>query len=272
MQAGDVENPEFDVWASGQAENHVLAAGQGFIENYDSPNAADLDERFVAEDGSWAGFYTDSLGFCSNTAVLDELGLDVPTSWDDLLDSKLAQQVVLPSPSAVGTGYMAVWTINALNDGDEDATVEYFQSLDENILQYTDTAAAAGLMAGQGEVAVAIGIDADCAKYIDQGYTDLELSYAEEGTGYEIGAVSVVKNAANEENAKAFTDWILTAEAQSIYPDVPSLTAPTNPDATLGESTPDQSNVPQVDWDVAAASASKTDLIALLVEKVSGIN
>ena len=37
-----------------------------------------------------------------------------------------------------------------------------------------------------------------------------------EGTGYEIGGMSVIKGAKNLENAKKWYDWALTAEAQNI--------------------------------------------------------
>ena len=37
-----------------------------------------------------------------------------------------------------------------------------------------------------------------------------------EGTGYEIGSMSIIKGAKNMENAKKWYDWALTPEAQSI--------------------------------------------------------
>ena len=37
-----------------------------------------------------------------------------------------------------------------------------------------------------------------------------------EGTGYEIGSMSIIKGAKNLENAKKWYDWALSAEAQSI--------------------------------------------------------
>jgi iron(III) transport system substrate-binding protein len=37
-----------------------------------------------------------------------------------------------------------------------------------------------------------------------------------EGTGYEIGSMSIIKGARNLDNAKKFYDWALTADAQKI--------------------------------------------------------
>ena len=37
-----------------------------------------------------------------------------------------------------------------------------------------------------------------------------------EGTGYEIGSMSIIKGARNMDEAKKFYDWALTAEAQDL--------------------------------------------------------
>ena len=44
----------------------------------------------------------------------------------------------------------------------------------------------------------------------------MELIVPCEGTGYEIGAVSIIKGARNPENARRFVDWALSKEAQEL--------------------------------------------------------
>jgi iron(III) transport system substrate-binding protein len=261
LQASSGSKNEFDVWAGGQVENHLIAADKGFIEPYVSPNASKLPEEYADPDGKWAGFYTDSLGFCSNTATLKSQGLETPDSWQSLVDAKYAKQIAMPNPAGVGTGYMAIWTVDLVNKDDKDATFDYLKKLDASVLQYTDKAATVTLMAGRGEVATAVGIDSDCTQAIQQGMKDLVLSYPKEGTGYEIGAVSLLKGADNAEQAKKFYDWLLTADAQNGYPDWGSFTAPTNPESKLGPDTPPQDTVKRVDWDPAKASAAKEDMV-----------
>ncbi len=260
---------EFDVWSGGQAENHLIADDKGFIEKYVSPAAADLPEEYNDPDGVWSGFYTDSVAFCSNEKELDALGLDAPTSWDDLLDPELAGAVSMPHPATAGVGYMAMYTVDTLNGGDEDATVDYFRSLNANVLQYSKSAATGTEQAGRGEVAVAIAVDSDCVKAQEAGYSDLVVSYPEEGTGYEVGAVSVLSGTRNEEGAKAYMDWILSVDAQNLYKDVPSYAAPTLPDAELGDAVPDQSKVTKVDWDIAGAAEARDGLIALFESDIA---
>lgn len=260
---------EFDVWSGGQAENHLIADDREFVERYVSDNAAVLPAEYNDADGVWSGFYTDSVGFCSNESELEKLGVAAPTSWDELLDPKLKGHISMPHPATAGVGYMAMFTVNTLMDGDIDATVKYFQNLNTNVLQYSKSAATGTEQAGRGEVAVAIALDSDCVKAAEAGFSELVTSYPAEGTGYEVGAVSILQNARNLDSAKQYMDWILTVEAQNLYGDVPSFAAPTLPDAMLGESVPDQDKVTKVDWDLTKAADSRDQLIKLFESDIA---
>lgn len=70
--------PEFDVWHGGPADGFGAASEQDLIQPYVSPNAAAIPEKYKDADGTWTGVYVGTLGFCSNKAVLDELGLGLP--------------------------------------------------------------------------------------------------------------------------------------------------------------------------------------------------
>lgn len=260
---------EFDVWSGGQAENHIIADNRGYIEPYVSPNAADLAPEYNDEKGIWSGFYTDSVGFCSNKAELEKLGVKAPTSWDDLLNPKLKGAVSVPHPATAGVGYMAMFAVSTLEGGDNDAAIEYFKDVNANVLQYSKSAATGTELAGRGEVAVAIALDSDCVKAEKAGYSDLITTYPKEGTGYEVGSVSVLRGVQNLENAQAYFDWILTPEAQSLYKDVPSFAAPTLAEATLGGDVPDQSKVEKVEWDLNKAAGARENLVARFEAEVA---
>ncbi|MDQ0615182.1 iron(III) transport system substrate-binding protein [Microbacterium sp. W4I4] len=268
----DTTPGEFDVWSGGQAENHLLADDRGHVELHVSPNASELPAHYNDESGVWSGFYTDSVAFCSNQKELESLGLEAPTSWDDLLVPELAGSVAMPHPATAGVGYMAMFTVATLNDGDEEATIDYFTKLNANVMQYSKSAATGTEQAGRGEVAVAIAIDSDCEKAIKAGFADLVTSYPEEGTGYEVGAVSILSNAANKANAEKFFDWLLTPAAQGLYADVPSFAAPTHPEASIGPDVPRQDTVNQVDWDIRVAADSRSTYIDAFESRIASSN
>ena len=191
-------NPgEFDVWSGGQAENHLVANDKGKIEKYVSKNASALPSQYNNAEGIWSGFYTDSIAFCSNKKELERIGAQAPTSWQDLLKPEFKGRIAMPHPATAGVGYMAMYTVATLNNGDQEKTVSYFKELVPNIMQFSKSAATGTEQAGRGEVVVAIALDSDCEKANKAGYSDLVTTYPSEGTGYEVGAVSVLAGARN---------------------------------------------------------------------------
>ena len=268
LSAG-ASDPEFSVWWGGPADGFVAANEEGLIEPYDSPNAAAIADEQKGPDGIWTGVYVGALGFCSNTQVLGDLGVDVPDSWDDLLDPALEGQVAMAHPASSGTAYTAFYT-QVLRLGGEDEAMEYMQELHPNILQYTSSGAAPAEMAGRGEVAVSVVFSHDCVRNIDAGFSDLEVSFPSEGTGYEIGGVALIANAPEPNAAKAWIDWSLTAEAQELgAAEAASFQLPTHPDAAVDERSVDLASVELVEYDFDAAGLARADLTARFEDEVA---
>lgn len=272
------DNPEFSVWWGGPADAFEAAAEEGLIEIYDSPNTEAIPENYRDEAGYWTGVYVGALGFCSNLDVLAELGVEAPTSWDDLLAPELEGFVAMAHPATSGTAFTAFWTVVTLNADaleaeeagtgyDEDGAptqaaidnaFEYFAALNNNILQYTRSGSAPGSLAGQGEIAVAVIFSHDCTKLQIEGFDGiLTTTFPEEGTGYEIGGMAIIANAPEAEAARLWYDWALTAEAQAIGPTVNSLQLPTNPDAPVSELAVDLTSITVVEYNFVAAGANR---------------
>lgn len=268
LEAG-AEAPEFSVWWGGPADGFVAANADGLLEPYVSPNAEAIPDEQKGADGVWTGVYVGALGFCSNTAVLEELGVDVPTSWDDLTDPALAGQVAIAHPASSGTAYTALYT-QVLRLGGEDEAIEFAKAVHPNVLQYTSSGAAPAEMAGRGEVAVSVVFSHDCVRNIEAGFTDLEVSFPEEGTGYEIGGVALVAGAPEPNAAKAWIDWALEAETQEIGPnEADSFQLPTNPDAAVHEASVNLDEVNLVDYDFQAAGEARESLTQRFEDEVA---
>ncbi len=276
------DNPEFSVWWGGPADAFIAATEEGLLESYESPNAEMIYEEYRGS-GTWTGVYVGALGFCSNIELLEELGVEAPTSWDDLLDPALAGNVAMAHPATSGTAFTAFWTevtlqADALEEAeagtgyDEDGAptqaaidnaFEYFAALHQNILQYTRSGSAPGRLAGGGEVAVAIIFSHDCVKLQLEGFQDVVVNtFPEEGTGYEIGGMAIIANAPEMDAAKMWYDWALTADAQAIAATVNSLQLPTNPETPISELSVNLDEVNLVEYNFAAAGASRTELVA----------
>jgi iron(III) transport system substrate-binding protein len=273
------EEPEFSVWWGGPADAYISATDEGLLEAYESPNAEVLDPAYVGEGGYWYGVYVGALGFCSNVDVLEDLGVEPPTSWEDLLDPALEGNVAMAHPATSGTAFTAFWTVVTLKADEleaaeagtgydeEDAPTqqaidnafEYFSQLHQNILQYTRSGAAPGQMAGNGEIGVAIIFSHDCVKLQVEGFEDILVNtFPEEGTGYEIGGMAIIKDAPEPDAAKMWVDWALTADAQSVGQSVNSLQLPTNPETPVSELSVNLSEVNLITYNFLAAGAQRT--------------
>ncbi len=262
------DNPEFSVWWGGPADGYVAASAEDLLEAYVSPNAAEIPAAQKDPNGLWTGVYVGALGFCSNKDVLSKLGVEKPTSWEALLDPKLKGQVAMAHPASSGTAYTAVWT-QVTRLGGIDPAFQYLKQLHQNILQYTKSGSAPGQMAGRGEVAVAVIFSHDCVKFADEGMEMLEVSFPEEGTGYEIGGVPLIKSAPEADAAKMWIDWVLTAEAQEIGPTVKSYQLPTNPNARVSERSVKLSEVKLVDYDFNEAGKNRKDITKRFEDEIT---
>lgn len=222
------DNPSFDIWWGGPVDSFIAAKQAGVLEKYDSPNYANLIDPDKAKDpdNTWAGIYMGSLGFATNTNWLKaNPNAKAPTSWDDLLKPEFKGQIMVAHPSTSGTSYTALATILQIR-GDKDGW-EYIKKYATQISQYTKSGAAPAKFVGLGEGAVAIVFSHDTVNEIENNKAPLVLTFPSEGTGFEIGGVAIVKGAKHMEAAKAWFDWSLTAETQSMGPKYKAYQAPT---------------------------------------------
>ncbi len=267
--AATKNNPEFSVWWGGPADGFVQAKSQGVLEAYKSPNAAKISDAQKDPDGFWTGIYVGALGFCSNKAEMDKLGLAIPTSWNDILSDKLKGKFSIAHPATSGTSYTTVWTQMTLNNFDEAKTFDYFKKLHPNVFQYTKSGVAPAQTVGKGEAAAGIVFSHDCVAAIESGFKDLVVSFPKEGTGYEIGGMALVKGAPEPAEAKAWIDWALTAEAQELGGQAKAYQLPTNPEAKVHPKAVKLSEVKLVNYDFVKAGEARKALAAKFEEQIA---
>lgn len=211
-------NPQADVWYGGPFDTHAQAAEMGLLQPYQSENLQYVMPQFK-DPGKLKGNYSSVvymgvLGLGVNTERLAKLGIkEVPKCWKDLLDPRLKNEIQIADPQSSGTAYTAIATFIQL--WGEDKAFDYLKALDKNISQYPKAGTAPSRNAARGETAIGIGFLQNYSFEKENG-APIELVVPCEGSGYELGGVSVVKNARNVENAKLFVDWALSKEAQEL--------------------------------------------------------
>lgn len=209
-------NPQFDIWWGGPIDSFIAAKQEGLLEQYKSPNAANLiDPKLMKDpDDYWIGIYVGSLGFATNENYLKQNpDFKAPTSLDELLSPKLKGQIVIAHPATSGTSYTFLCTVMQIKG--EQAGWEFMKKFAQNVLLWTKSGAAPVQNVGKGEAAVGIVFSHDIVAGIEQGLP-LKLTFPAEGTGYEIGGMGIVKGAKHPDLAKAWYDWALEPKTQEL--------------------------------------------------------
>lgn len=208
------QNPSFDVWFGGTGDPHVVANEDGLTEIY-RPRAWDdlRPELREAVAGKYIPLYAGILGWAINERLLKEKGLPVPRTWLELADPKYKGLIAHPNPNTSGTGYTLIATLVQIY-GEQEA-FELLKRIHRNIAEYTRSGPAPALLAGRGEVAIGITFVHDALDHVLKGFP-IVYGAPRDGTGYEIGGLSLIKATPNRVNAIAFIEWALTPAAQVL--------------------------------------------------------
>ncbi len=251
-------NPQASVWFAGPHTTHINAVQKGLLTPYQPTLDFELPAELHAEDWSWAAFYSGAIGFISNTKFLEEHGVEAPTSWNDLLNPVFEKNIVIAYPYTSGTAYTTYATLVQLWGQEE--TLNWWEQLNNtNIMQYTKSGTGCIPMVGLGEAAVGISFSHDIvAKGINQGYP-VVMTFPEEGTGYELGGIALIKGGPELELGKQFIDWVFTKDAQNLFQAYSRV--PVNPNADVAEGAVKLEQVKLVKFDHVWAGTQKDELV-----------
>jgi iron(III) transport system substrate-binding protein len=241
-------NPQADVWWGGTLDPHSAGALDGLTEPYKPSIFEEIDPRFrdPIGDNLVIGVYVGILGFSVNEEALKSMNLPVPRGWDDLIDPKYKGLIGMANPNTSGTALTMLATQVFLRG--EDEGLEYMKKLHKNISNYTKSGVAPGVLAGRGEIAIAIIFLHDAVYHAIEGYPVTPIVPVE-GTGYEIGGLNLVKGAPHPELGKKFIDWVVSAPVQESLASVGSFQLPTNTKAKVPKESIPIESVKIVDYD-----------------------
>ena len=245
----EASNPKGDVWWGGTGDPHLQAAEEGLTAEYMSPMRDLLHPWAISQAKSAGnktiGIYSGALGYGYNTEVLAANNLPEPGCWKDLLKPEYKGHVQMANPNSSGTAYTTLASMVQIFG--EDEGFEFMKGLHSNINQYTKSGSAPIKAAGRGENTIGIVFMHDAVKQAVSGFP-VKVVAPCEGTGYEIGSMSIVDGARNMDEAKAFYDWALTAEAQNLALEVNAFQVPSNTGAKTSPSAPDMSSIKLIDY------------------------
>jgi iron(III) transport system substrate-binding protein len=254
----EAKNPQVGVWFGGPSVEFIAAKKEGLLAPYNSPVGAPfLKGNLKDAEDYWSGFYFGAIGFGNNTNWFEKNKIPYPTSWQDLIKPEFKANITLAYPYTSGTSYTVLATLVQLMG--EDKAFDYWKKFDPNVHHYNTSGPAAVTQAGLGEVAIGIAFSHDIiGKGTSQGYP-VKATFPTEGTGYEIGALGLVKGGPEPELGKKFVDWALSKQAQDLMK--VWFRIPLNPQAEIAAGATKASDVRLINYDYEWAGSNNKRLI-----------
>ncbi len=250
--------PQADVLLGGSSSLHIAVAEAGALAPYVSPAAAVLPDGARDAEGYWTGFYLTALGIGVNEARFAQRYGErpLPTSWEDLLDPAFAGEIVITDPVASSTAYLFVQA--QLQRLGWDAGWAYLEALAPLVGQFPSSGGAPPQLVGTGEYTLGVAFVHALSRYRQQGFP-VTLVVPPDTAG-EVGAVSLIADGPNADNARLFIDFVLSPEAQQAFVNQ-SLTTPLHPDVVLPEAAVPFSAIELIDYDPVLAGEQRDEVL-----------
>lgn len=251
----EASQPRGDIWWGGSGDSQVQAAQEGLTEEYRYAKLDELQDwaKKQAETTSYQsiGIYAGALGFGYNTDLVKE---NPPACWKDLVEERFKDDVQVANPNSSGTSYTMLATLVQLMG--EDEAFAYLGKLHKNVSQYTKSGSAPARAVATGETAIGITFMHDMVAQAIQG-APIKTVAPCEGTGYEVGSMSIIKGAPNLENAKKWYEWALTPAAQELAAKANSFQVPSNKNAKTPPEAPNFAEIKLISYDFAKYGSSE---------------
>jgi hypothetical protein len=202
------------------------------------------------------------LGFGFNTELVARRNLPAPRCWADLLNPRLRGEVQMANPNSSGTAYIVIATLVQMMG--EEPAFDYLKRLHGSINAYPRSGTGPITAVARGETAVSISFVHNAAEERAAGFP-VGHAVPCEGTGYEIGSMSIIRGARNLANAQRFYHWALSAEAQiEASREARKLQTMANRGVPLTDGAPNMATARIIDYDNArfGASAERRRLLA----------
>jgi iron(III) transport system substrate-binding protein len=246
----EASNPKGDVWWGAPGDAHMQAAEEGLTEPYKSAKMSELhpwaQRQAELSANKSVGIYAGALGFSINTEIFKKKGWKEPLCWADLLRPEFKGEIQIANPNSSGTAYTAMATLVQIFG--EGTAFDYMKKLHGSISQYTKSGAAPAVAVARGEASIGINFMQDGVTQAVNGFPVKVIAPCE-GTGYEVGSMSIVKGAPNAADAKTFYDFALTVKAQSTAAESKSYQVQANVATPLPEQAPRMDKVKLIDYD-----------------------
>lgn len=188
----------------------------GVFEPY-TPKGSKISPQFNDPDGFYVRYFATTMCMVVNKPRLEQKGLPMPVTWEDLIKPVYKKEISLPSPLKSGTGMSILSTfVDAFG-------WTFVENLNENVYQYSDGGSGGAALAGNGEVAIGLSFDTTCYELKTAG-RPVEVVYGRITPNVSEGG-GLVAGGPNPVEGKLFLDFMASDEAAKVLGKVVGATA-----------------------------------------------
>jgi iron(III) transport system substrate-binding protein len=208
------ENPQADVWWGAPMTAFARAEQEGLLDRYipawDTAQAAE----FKSVQGFWYGTFVTPEVIMYNTQMLTPE--DAPKDWDDLLDPRWRDKIIIRYPLASGTMriiFSALIQREIARTGDSSAGFHWLQRLDANTKTYVADPTQLYLRIARQEAPVTVWDLPDVQLQVQTNQYPFGYVIPASGTPLVIDCIAIVKGSKHPEDARAFYEFVTSKES-----------------------------------------------------------
>jgi len=208
-------NTQADVWWGAPQVNFNQAADEGLLAEYKPSYADSLEDIYHHPDWFWSGTsMTPQVILYNNQNVSDE---ESPKDWDDLLDPKWEDEIIIRYPLASG-GMRTIFSaiIYDLDHEDPEKGFEWLSKLDENTKEYSANPEIMYNQVAKGVGNISIWNMPDTVELAEEKEYPFSYNLPESGTPVLTEGIAVIENAPHPKAAEAFYEFVNTPEAAKL--------------------------------------------------------
>ncbi|GAA0631604.1 MULTISPECIES: ABC transporter substrate-binding protein [Thalassospira] len=213
---------------------------EGQLQAYKSGEASAYEDGLYDGEGYYYSTKLITSGIVYNTAV------KAPTSWKDLADPAVKNQIAMPSPLYSGAALIHLSTLTE----NKDLGWDYYQALAANEARAKGGNGGTFKAVASGEKPYGVVVDFLAIRGKADG-SPVDFVFPSEGVTYVTEPVAIMKDAKNVDAAHKFVDFLLSEKGQELVLDMGYI--PARNDMALPAGFPVRSEIKLMDFNPAIA-------------------
>ncbi|WP_423408362.1 extracellular solute-binding protein [Heyndrickxia sp. MSNUG] len=210
-------NPQADVWWGAPSVMFDQAKDEGLLKPYEPSYSSALADGFHEKDWNWSGTSQTPEVIMYNSKELSKE--EAPKDWDELLDPKWKDEIIIRYPLASGTmrTIFSAMIYRDFKDSQDTAKgYEWLEKLDANTKEYSANPEMMYNKVAKGEGSVSVWAMPDVVMLKENKNYPFEFIVPESGTPVLTEGIALVKDGKHPKAAEAFYEFVNTPEAAKL--------------------------------------------------------